>query len=171
MGNDNLRELSAYGLHRIEGRLGVLKHQRHCLAAQLPPEFLRGGHQVNAIKQDAAAHDGAVVGQQAHYGQGQGAFAGAAFAHDAEDFLLVLGKGYAIDGADGAVGGAELHPQILNLQEGRHCRPSDGRDGLGLAGVAAAARFTAVIRPALISATRSSRDVMRRWKRVAAVAI
>ena len=59
-------------------------------------------------------------GRRAHQREGQRALAGPAFADDAEDFLLLLGKGHAVDCVYRAVGHAKLDAQVLDFKERRH---------------------------------------------------
>ena len=120
VGDDDLSELLTDGLHRVQGRLGILKDQGHGLATQLPQVFCGGGYQVDAVEKYPAAGDRAVVGKKAHHGQGQRALAGPTFADYTEHLLLFLGQRDAVDGVDDAVGYAELHPQVLNFQDRRH---------------------------------------------------
>ena len=118
--NDYFGQLRPDGLHRIQRGLRVLKYQRHRLAAPLPPLLLRCRRQVNPVKHDAPARDGAVVRQQPHHRQRQRALAGAALPHHAEDLLLPLLKRHAVDGLHRPVGSAVLYPQVFNLQQSGH---------------------------------------------------
>ena len=124
MGNDHFCELGADGLHRIQRGLGVLEYHGHGLATQLAPVLFGRGYQIHTVEQDSTALDRAVVGQQAHKGEGQGTLAGPAFAHYAEDLLLFLGKGHAVNRVHRAVGYAKLDVQILDFKERRHLTQS-----------------------------------------------
>ena len=96
----------------------VLEDHRHLGAADLAQLRLRGGQHVGAVEQDLAG-GGAVLGEQAHRGEGGLALAGAAFADDAEAFTGGHLKGNSPDSVYGAISGVEIYGEVFHGQD-RH---------------------------------------------------
>ncbi|MPM17173.1 hypothetical protein SDC9_63561 [bioreactor metagenome] len=85
---DDLADLIADGIDRVEARHGVLKDDGNLVAADLP--HLPLGHFIDmvAVKPEIAADEPAGVGGKAHEAVSGDRFAGTAFAHDTEHLAL-----------------------------------------------------------------------------------
>ena len=89
----------ADGHERVQRFVGVLEDHLH-LAAHVFQGAAGEGGDVLAVEDDLAG--GAFF--QPHEGEGQGGFAGAAFADDGQHFAAPQGQGDVVDGVDEAVG-------------------------------------------------------------------
>ncbi len=75
-------------------------------------------------KQDFAVGDDAGGAEIAHDGEGEGGFAAAGFADDAEAFALVEGEGEVGDGGQAAAHGVVFDAQVADVEQrfARLCR-------------------------------------------------
>ncbi len=113
-------ELPADGEKRIEGGHRILKDHGDAIAADVGELALGEREQIAAFENGAAAGDFARrLRDQAENGEAGDAFAGAAFADDAERFAGLDFKRNAIDRANDAVVGVEFDAEVVDGEE-RH---------------------------------------------------
>ena len=116
MQQDDLDDLVADGVHRVQARHRVLKDDRNLIAADLA-EFLLG-HLVDlvAVEPHRTADQTAGVGGQTHDGVGRDRFAGAGLADNAQHIALIHAEGNAVQRLDLTGGGEEGQAFVLDLK-------------------------------------------------------
>ena len=112
MQGDGLDQLMAYGIGGIQRGHGVLEDDGYLVAADGLHHLFPGAHQLLTVQLDGAADDLAGGGQYLHDGIGGDGFAGAGFAHDAQDFAALEIEGNAVDRSHLAGGGEKGGMQI-----------------------------------------------------------
>ena len=113
---DDLDDLVADGVHRVQARHRVLEDDGDLVAANFAELLL--GHFVDlvAIEPHRAADQPAGVGGQAHDGVGRDRLAGAGLADDAQHVALVHAEGHAVQRLDLARGGEEGQAFVLDFK-------------------------------------------------------
>ena len=94
MDAEHLRDLIANAAQGIERGHGFLEYHGDARSAQRAHRGLIHLRQVTPFKQDAAARNAHIAGQQAHDGTRHHGFAGTAFPDHAQDFSGVEIKRY-----------------------------------------------------------------------------
>ena len=113
---DDLDDLVADGVHRVQARHGVLEDDGDLVAANFAELLL--GHFVDlvAVEPHRAADQTSGVGGQAHDGVGRDRLAGAGLADDAQHVALVHAEGHAVQRLDLARGGEEGQAFVLDFK-------------------------------------------------------
>ena len=128
---DDLRDLIAHGVDRVQAGHRVLENHRDLAAADLPQTGGLGLEHILALEPDLAAHDLARrVRDEPQDRQGRGSLAGAGLAHQTQALALSDGQVQAVDGVDHVLVGVVLHPQAADIQQG--LRGLRGGNGLRL---------------------------------------
>jgi len=115
VGADDVDELGADGEDGIEAGGGVLEHNRDGAAAELAHGCLVEAGEVLAVEADAAGGDAAGRAKEAEDGEGGLAFAGAAFADQADGFAGVHGEAHAADDFERAAAGGEADVEVFEF--------------------------------------------------------
>ena len=113
---DDLDDLVADGVHRVQTRHRVLEDDGDLVAADLAELLL--GHFVDlvAVEPHRAADQTAGVSGQAHDGIRRDRLAGAGLADDAQHVALVHAEGHAVQRFDFARGGEEGQAFVLDFK-------------------------------------------------------
>ena len=113
---DDLDDLVADGVHRVQTRHRVLEDDGDLVAADLAELLL--GHFVDlvAVEPHRAADQTAGVSGQAHDGIRRDRLAGAGLADDAQHVALVHAEGHAVQRLDLARGGEEGQAFVLDFK-------------------------------------------------------
>src|SRR5882757_609941 len=123
---DRLGDLLADPHHRVQRGHRILEDHPDLFTTYLVQVPFRGVEEVGALEGHRSADDPARrLGDQPEHRHHGDALAGAGFADHAEDLALIHGEADAVDRAHRAVHGAELHGQVLDLQQraGHDWRP------------------------------------------------
>ena len=114
-------------VHRVQRRHRVLEDHRDVVAADLAQPARAGiVSRSSPLKSASPVVIVFCVGVQAHDRQAGHALARAGLADDAERLALLDREADAVDGLDDAVVGAEVRPQVLDLEQ-RHLGEPDPR--------------------------------------------
>ena len=114
---DRLAQLVADGVHRVEGRHGVLEDDADLLAAEFAHLALGEFGHVLAVEENLAAGDLARLHENAHDGIGGDGLAAAGLAHDAQHPAAVEIEGNAVDGTHLARVHVEGRGQVFDLKK------------------------------------------------------
>ena len=93
---DDLHDLVADGVHRVQAGHGVLEDDGDLVAADLAEVLLLHVLDLVAVEPHLAAHQLTGVSGQAHNGVGGDRLTGAGLAHNAQNIALIHGKGNAV---------------------------------------------------------------------------
>ena len=93
---DDLHDLVADGVHRVQAGHGVLEDDGDLVAADLAEVLLLHVLDLVAVEPHLAAHQLAGVSGQAHNGVGGDRLTGAGLTHNAQNIALIHGKGNAV---------------------------------------------------------------------------
>ena len=118
VGPDGLDDLVADPVERIEAGERILEDHADPLAADAAHLFRRQIVDPQARQMDLAARDAAGRIDQADHGKPRDGFAGAGFADHAQHLALGDIERDAVDGAQRAAAGRELHLQITHGENG-----------------------------------------------------
>ena len=114
---DGLHQLVADGEHRVQAGHGVLKNDGAAFAAEVFQLLFTPFCNIFPFVKNLSSGDAAVFRQNLHDGVGGDGFAGAGFAHDAENLARLQTEGHAVDRVDlAALVGGEGGVQILHIQ-------------------------------------------------------
>ena len=102
-------------MHRRER---VLEDHRHVLAAPQPHLLVADREQVGAVEEDPAADLARGAAVQAEDRRARDRLARAGLAHDAERLAPLEREAEPVGRLDHAVGGREVHPQVVDREEG-----------------------------------------------------
>ena len=115
-----LADLVGDGQHRVQRRHRVLEHHRHFAAAQLAQLAVRHGqHVFAAVANGALQAAGAWLVQAQHRQRGH-ALAAARFTDQADAFARPHLQRHVLDGGRPAFVTAELHRELVDLQQRLH---------------------------------------------------
>ena len=93
---DDLHDLVADGVHRVQAGHGVLEDDGDLVAADLAEVLLLHVLDLVAVEPHLAAHQLAGISGQAHNGVGGDRLTGAGLAHNAQNITLIHSKGNAV---------------------------------------------------------------------------
>ena len=112
----HLADLTADGVHRVQGGERVLEDHGDLAAADLAPLLLAHGEEVAGLPQDLAlVHlDGGQEAEDRHRGD---RLAGARLADDREHLAAVHVEAHAVDGVDDTVVGGELGVEVADREQ------------------------------------------------------
>ena len=108
----------ADGVVGMHGGERILEDHGHVLATKVADVLCRGADQVVAVEDDLTGDPGRAGRVQAHDRQAGDTLAGPRLADDAQCLPALEPEAQPIDRLDQSVIGREVHPQVLNLEEG-----------------------------------------------------
>ena len=115
---DDLGDLLADGVHRVERRHRVLEDHRDLAAPDLAQLLFRRQQQIVALPQDLPALDAARgLGDEPQDAHGGDGFARPGLAHHGEDLTRLHHEADAVDRPHGAAVGFEIGPEVADLQQ------------------------------------------------------
>ena len=118
--DDRFHDLSADGEHRVQRRHRLLKDHADVAAADRLHLPLGQADQIAAEERDFARFDAGGRGEEPHDRERRDAFAGTAFADDAERAALLEFEREIVDGFDDAFFGVEEGAEVVDFEEGWH---------------------------------------------------